>query len=77
MSRAASPEAKAFLPAVVAGVASPEIEEVLRRAAAHGLEALVEGMGRALSAICSRDVPRHLRACRFEHAGFHPTGQLP
>ena len=51
------------------GEASPEIEEVPRRAAARGREALVERMGRALSVISSRDAPQHLRACRLPSYG--------
>jgi len=48
-----------------------KIKEILRRSAARTREALVEGMGRALSAISSQDARRF-----FEHAGYHPTDQL-
>jgi transposase len=48
-----------------------KIKEILRRACARTREALLEALGEALSAIS-------LRAARgfFEHAGYHPTGQL-
>lgn len=48
-----------------------KIKEILRRAEARTREALVEAMGEALSAISSRDAWGF-----FEHAGYHPTGQL-
>ena len=48
-----------------------KIKEILRRAAARTREALVEAMGEALSAINPRDAWSF-----FEHAGYHPTGQL-
>ena len=48
-----------------------KIKQILRRAAARTREALVEAMGEALSAIDSRDAWSY-----FEHAGYHPTGQL-
>src|SRR3712207_4209860 len=48
-----------------------KIKELLRRACARSREALVEAMGEALSAISSRDAWGF-----FEHAGYHPTGQL-
>lgn len=49
-----------------------KIKEILRRAATRTREALVEAMGRALSAVSSRDARGF-----FEHAGYHSTGQLP
>lgn len=48
-----------------------KIKEILRRAAARSREALVEAIGRALSAISSQDAWSF-----FKHAGYHPTGQL-
>jgi transposase len=48
-----------------------KIKEILRRSAARTREALVEGMGRALSAISSQDARSF-----FEHASYHPTDQL-
>ena len=48
-----------------------KIKELLRRACARSREALVEAMGEALSAVSSRDAWGF-----FEHAGYHPTGQL-
>jgi transposase len=48
-----------------------KIKEILRRSAARTREALVEGMGRALSAISSQEVRRF-----FEYSGYHPTDQL-
>jgi transposase len=48
-----------------------KIKEILRRSAARTREALVEGMGQALSAISSQDARSF-----FEHADYHPTDQL-
>ena len=48
-----------------------KIKEILRRAAARTREALVEALGMALSAV-SREDARGF----FEHAGYHPAGQL-
>ena len=48
-----------------------KIKEILRRAAARAREALVEAIGQALSAISSQDAWSF-----FEHAGYHPIGQL-
>jgi transposase len=48
-----------------------KIKQILRRAAARTREALVEAMGRALSAVSSQDARSF-----FEHAGYRPTGQL-
>jgi len=48
-----------------------KIKEILRRACARTREALVEALGEALSAVSLRDAWRF-----FEHAGYHPTGQL-
>jgi hypothetical protein len=47
------------------------IEEILRRACARTRETLLEALGEALSAISIRDAQGF-----FEHAGYHPTGQL-
>jgi transposase len=49
-----------------------KIKEILRRASARTREALVEAMGRALSAVSSQDAQSF-----FEHAGYRPKGQLP
>src|SRR5215216_583579 len=48
-----------------------KIKEILRRACARTREALVEVLGEALSAVSLRDAWGF-----FEHAGYHPTGQL-
>lgn len=48
-----------------------KIKEILRRAEARSREALVEALGEALSAVSFRDAWGF-----FEHAGYHPTGQL-
>jgi transposase len=48
-----------------------KIKEILRRACARTRETLLEALGEALSAISSRDAWGF-----FEHAGYHPTGQL-
>ena len=48
-----------------------KIKEILRRACARTREALLEALGEALSAISSLDAQGF-----FEHAGYHPTGQL-
>jgi transposase len=48
-----------------------KIKEILRRACARTHEALLEALGEALSAISSRDARGF-----FEHAGYHPMGQL-
>jgi transposase len=48
-----------------------KIKEILRRACARTREALVEAMGKALSAISSQDARSFI-----EHAGYHPMGQL-
>ncbi len=48
-----------------------KIKEILRRACARARETLLEALGEALSAISSRDARGF-----FEHAGYHPTGQL-
>ncbi|MDQ3567627.1 MAG: IS630 family transposase [Actinomycetota bacterium] len=49
-----------------------KIKQILRRAAARTREALMEAIGRALSAISSWDAWSF-----FKHAGYYPTGQLP
>jgi transposase len=49
-----------------------KIKNLLRKAVARSKEALVEAMGAALSAITAEDARGY-----FEHAGYHPTGQLP
>ena len=48
-----------------------KIKEILRRACARTRETLIEALGEALSAISLRDARGF-----FEHAGYHPTGQL-
>jgi transposase len=48
-----------------------KIKEILRKACARTRETLLEALGEALSAISSRDARGF-----FEHAGYHPTGQL-
>ncbi len=48
-----------------------KIKEILRRACARTREALVEALGEALSAVSFRDAQGF-----FEHAGYHPMGQL-
>jgi transposase len=48
-----------------------KIKEILRRACARTRETLLEALGEALSAISLRDAWGF-----FEHAGYHPTGQL-
>ena len=48
-----------------------KIKEILRRACARTREALIEALGEALSAISFRDAQGY-----FEHAGYHPVGQL-
>ena len=48
-----------------------KIKEILRRACARTRETLLEALGEALSAISSLDAQGF-----FEHAGYHPTGQL-
>ena len=48
-----------------------KIKEILRRACARTRETLLEALGEALSAISLRDAWGF-----FEHAGYHPVGQL-
>jgi transposase len=48
-----------------------KIKEIVRRACARTREALLEALGEALSAVSFRDAQGF-----FEHAGYHPTGQL-
>ena len=48
-----------------------KIKEILRRACARTREALIEALDEALSAVGFRDAWSF-----FEHAGYHPTGQL-
>jgi transposase len=48
-----------------------EIKEILRGACARTREAPLESLGEALSAISLRDARGF-----FEHAGYHPMGQL-
>ena len=48
-----------------------KIKEILRRACARTREALLEALGEALSAVSLLDAQGF-----FEHAGYHPTGQL-
>lgn len=48
-----------------------KIKGILRRAGARTREALVEAIGRALSAVSSWDAWSF-----FKHAGYHPMGQL-
>jgi len=49
-----------------------KIKQILRRACARTREALLEALGEALSAVSFLDVQGF-----FEHAGYHPTAQLP
>ncbi len=48
-----------------------EVKELLRKVGARPRETLVEAIGRALSAVSSRDAQGF-----FEHAGYRPLGQL-
>jgi transposase len=48
-----------------------KIKEILRRAAARSREALIEAIGRALSAVRTQDAWSY-----FKHAGYHPIAQL-
>ena len=48
-----------------------KIKNLLRKAAARSKEALVEAIGVALSAVSAQDARGF-----FEHAGYHPTGQI-
>ncbi len=48
-----------------------KIKEIVRRACARTREALLEALGEALSAVNLQDAQGF-----FEHAGYHPTGQL-
>jgi transposase len=48
-----------------------KIKEILRRAAARSREALIEAIGRALSAVRSQDAWSY-----FKHARYHPIAQL-
>jgi transposase len=48
-----------------------KIKNLLRKAAARTKEALLEAIGVALSAISAEDARGF-----FEHAGYHPIGQL-
>jgi transposase len=48
-----------------------KLKQLLRKAAARSKEALVEAMGAALSAVTAADAQGF-----FEHAGYHPLGQL-
>jgi transposase len=48
-----------------------KIKEILRRACARTREALLEALGEALSAVSFQDAQGF-----FEHAGYHPMGQL-
>ena len=48
-----------------------KIKEILRRACARTRETLLEALGEALSAVSFRDAQGF-----FEHAGYHPMGQL-
>jgi transposase len=48
-----------------------KIKEILRKVCARTREALLEALGEALSAVSFRDAQGF-----FEHAGYHPTGQL-
>jgi transposase len=49
-----------------------KLKQLLRKAAARSKEALVEAIGAALSAVTAADAGGF-----FEHAGYHPAGQLP
>jgi transposase len=48
-----------------------KLKQLLRKAAARSKEALVEAIGAALSAVSAADAKGF-----FEHAGYHPAGQL-
>jgi transposase len=48
-----------------------KIKNLLRKAAARNKEALVKAISQALSAVTAEDALGY-----FEHAGYHPTGQL-
>ena len=48
-----------------------KVKEILRRACARTREALLEALGEALSAVSFWDAQGF-----FEHAGYHPVGQL-
>jgi len=48
-----------------------KIKSLLRKAAARSKEILVEAIGAALSAVSAADAKGF-----FEHAGYHPAGQL-
>jgi transposase len=48
-----------------------KVKQILRRACARTREALLEALGEALSAVSFRDAQGY-----FEHAGYHPVGQL-
>ncbi len=48
-----------------------KIKNLLRKAGARSKEALVEALGRALSVVSCEEARGY-----FEHAGYHPTGQL-
>jgi transposase len=48
-----------------------KVKQILRRACARTREALLEALGEALSAVSLWDARGF-----FEHAGYHPTGQL-
>jgi transposase len=48
-----------------------KVKEILRRACARTGEALLEALGEALSAVSFWDAQGF-----FEHAGYHPVGQL-
>jgi transposase len=49
-----------------------KIKEIVRRACARTREALLEALGEALKALSFLDAQGF-----FEHAGYHPTAQLP
>ena len=49
-----------------------KIKEIVRRACARTREALLEALGEPLSAVSFLDAQGF-----FEHAGYHPTAQLP
>jgi transposase len=49
-----------------------KIKGILRRAGARTKEALLEVLGKALSAVSARDAGGY-----FEHAGYRPRAQLP
>jgi transposase len=49
-----------------------KIKQILRTACARTREALLEALGEALSAVSLQDAWGF-----FEHAGYHPTAQLP